>query len=86
MSARQRSGPFDEVARKWLALALRRKQHIIDIYESGRWKRYYTEAQLIDEMRASIHLCDIWAEIAGVAPSGGALDRVRVGASAAFDG
>jgi uncharacterized repeat protein (TIGR03809 family) len=68
MSARQGTGPYDSVARKWLALAERRKLYLVELYDSGRWKRYYTEAQLLDEMREVVRACDEWARLAGVVP------------------
>ena len=49
-----------EVTRKWLALAQRRKAHLVDLYESGRWRLYYTEAEFIDRLREAIHGVDRW--------------------------
>jgi uncharacterized repeat protein (TIGR03809 family) len=72
MSARQALGPYDSVARKWLALAERRKLHMIELYDSGRWRRYYTEAKLLAEMRGAIEACDAWARIVGVPPQAAA--------------
>jgi uncharacterized repeat protein (TIGR03809 family) len=72
MSARQQPGPYDSTARKWLDLAERRKAHFIEMYDSGRWKHYYSEAEMIAEMRATIIACDDWAKIVGIAPHAGA--------------
>jgi hypothetical protein len=49
MSARQ-NGPYDSIARKWLALAERRKAHLIELQQNGRWERYYSDVQLADEL------------------------------------
>lgn len=49
-----------EVIRKWLALAQRRKAHLVDLYESGRWRLYYTEAELINHLREAVHGVDRW--------------------------
>lgn len=68
MSARRQPGPYDSIARKWLDLAERRKAHFIDLYDSGRWKHYYSEAQMVDEMRAAIAAHDDWVKIVGAAP------------------
>ncbi len=67
MSARQ-AGPYDSVARKWLALAERRQAHFSELCSSGRWKHYYTQAELDDEMRKVNDVRDQWAKIAGLAP------------------
>ncbi|MGD0024430.1 MAG: hypothetical protein ABSC37_07360 [Xanthobacteraceae bacterium] len=71
MLARQ-AGPYDSVARKWLALAERRKAHLIELRESGRWKHYYTEAELDEELRGINLARDRFAKIVGVAPQAAA--------------
>ncbi len=65
MSARQ-PGPYDTVARKWLDLAERRLAHIIELRDSGRWKHYFTIAELHEQLRNSSLARDQWAKIAGV--------------------
>ena len=66
MSARQ-NGPYDSIARKWLALAERRKAHLIALRENGRSGRYYTDGQLADELDELDVACDRLAEIVGTA-------------------
>lgn len=63
MSARQPS-PYDTVARKWLALAERRKAHLIALRQSGRWRHYFTETQLADELHQVNLSCDRFAKVA----------------------
>jgi len=65
MSARQ-TGPYDNVARKWLALAERRRAHVIDLRESGRWRHYYTPEEFLDVLREAISSRDAWARLAGL--------------------
>jgi len=67
MSERQ-AGPYDNLARKWLALAERRQAHFIELCDSGRWKHYFTPAQLRDEMEKVAFARQQWARIAGVEP------------------
>jgi hypothetical protein len=67
MSARQ-PGPYDSVARKWLALAERRQAHFSELGASGRWRHYFTEAELDQEIRQAKLLRDRWARIAGLLP------------------
>jgi uncharacterized repeat protein (TIGR03809 family) len=71
----QQTGPYDAVARGWLSLAERRKAHLIDLFETGRWRHYFTEAELLSELRAVNMACDRFADVAGI--------PVRVMASAA---
>jgi hypothetical protein len=45
---------LDEVAQKWRALAERRRAHFVELYHTGRWKRYYSEEQFLLKMREAI--------------------------------
>jgi hypothetical protein len=65
MSARQQ-GPYDTLARKWLALAERRQAHLIELRESGRWKRYFTASELDQELREVNLACNRFARVAGL--------------------
>ena len=65
MSERQ-TGPYDSIARKWLALAERRYAHFIELSDSGRWRHYFTRAGFDLELRRAALLRDQWATIAGV--------------------
>jgi hypothetical protein len=64
MLARQ-PGPYENVARKWLALAERRKVHVFELRDSGRWRHYYTWEQLLDAVREAVNSRDEWARLAG---------------------
>jgi hypothetical protein len=68
MSARQ-LGPYDGVARKWLALAERRHAHLIELRSSGRWKHYFTESELDTQLRELNLACDRFAKVAGGEPA-----------------
>ena len=65
MSERQQS-PYDSIARSWLALVERRQRNFIELCTTGRWRHYYTRAQLIDEVRKVLYLRAEWARLAGV--------------------
>jgi DNA-binding transcriptional ArsR family regulator len=67
MSARQQ-GPYDTIARKWLALAERRRAHLIELRDSGRWKRYYRIGDVADELLVLERACRRFAEVAGREP------------------
>ena len=58
-------GPWPSpLLRSLRALAERRRDHHLELYKSGRWKRYYTEQQFIAEMRNAIAQAQRWANIA----------------------
>jgi hypothetical protein len=65
MSARQ-NGPYDGVACKWHALAERRRAHVVELRDSGRWKHYYTWEELLAALRDAATIRDEWARIAGL--------------------
>jgi uncharacterized repeat protein (TIGR03809 family) len=65
VSARQKS-PYDSIARRWLALVERREQHFADLSQSGRWRRYYTQTEFLNEMRKVLQVRNQWAALAGV--------------------
>ena len=58
--------PFamDQAALKWRNLAERRQAHFIELYESGRWKHYYTDQEFIARLREAAAAVSRWAEIA----------------------
>lgn len=54
----------NEVARKWHDLAVRRRDHLADLYHSGRWRRYFTEQNFLALMRDTVRSVESWAAIA----------------------
>jgi uncharacterized repeat protein (TIGR03809 family) len=60
--------------RKWLALAYRRKAHLIDLYQSGRWRLYYTEAEFVSRVREAVGEIDRWSATEQAAASAEASD------------
>jgi uncharacterized repeat protein (TIGR03809 family) len=48
-------------ARKWHALAERRRNHLAELYQSGAWHRYFTEDTLRSRMREAVGEVDRWS-------------------------
>ena len=74
-----------EVARKWRVLAEQRRAHFVELYHSGRWKRYYGEEQFVLRLREAIRVSERWAEIAPWEPpanmeAAGEVEPVRTAA------
>jgi len=65
MSERQ-PRPYDSVSRRWLALAERRRAHVIELRESCRWQHYYTPEEFLDALREAVRSRDEWARLAGL--------------------
>jgi uncharacterized repeat protein (TIGR03809 family) len=53
-----------EIARKWQELAERRRANLIDLYDTGRWRHYYSEGDFVSRMREAIGLSEEWARLA----------------------
>jgi uncharacterized repeat protein (TIGR03809 family) len=64
MSDRQFHRPYDKLAQQWRDLAERRRDHIIELYDSGRWKHYYTEQELVAAMREANEALETWSTLA----------------------
>jgi len=67
MSARQ-AGPYDSIARKWLALAERRRVFLMALRDGGRWQdfHYSSEAEVEAQLREIDLACERFASIAGL--------------------
>ena len=49
-----------ELSARWCALAERRLEYLTDLFESGRWSRYYTERSLLENIREAKNAVKIW--------------------------
>jgi uncharacterized repeat protein (TIGR03809 family) len=55
---------MDAIAQKWRKFAELRREHYLELYRSGRWSEFYTEAQFIALVREVQVGVDRWAELA----------------------
>jgi uncharacterized repeat protein (TIGR03809 family) len=78
MSARSPAHALEAVAQKWRALAERRRAHFLELYDSGRWKRYYSETQFLYRLREAIRLSERWIEIAPPTAGESTSDRTQL--------
>jgi hypothetical protein len=58
------SGNLEPVSLKWRNLIERRRAHFIDLYLTGRWKRYYAEEEFLAIFLETMNIADRWVEIA----------------------
>ena len=49
-----------ELAARWCALAERRLAHLTELFESGRWRRYYTDQALLNDIRNAKAAVQTW--------------------------
>ncbi|MFD2182035.1 TIGR03809 family protein [Rhodoplanes azumiensis] len=47
-------------SRKGLDLAERRRAHLVDLYKSGRWRRYFDEQEFLARTREAIREVEFW--------------------------
>ena len=52
-----------EAVRRWHALAERRRNHVVDLYRSERWRRYYSEDAFRILMRDVIQNAETWSKV-----------------------
>ena len=64
MQAQSRTFPAAQIAQRWYDLANRRRSHFIELYETGRWKLYYTETEFIQRMREVCQAAERWEKLA----------------------
>jgi uncharacterized repeat protein (TIGR03809 family) len=52
-----------ELSRKWHALAERRRAYFVELYRSGRWRRYYTEEAFHAHLKDVMQGVDAWTKV-----------------------
>ena len=51
-------------ARKWHALAERRRKHLAELYDNGQWKRYFSEEAFRSHIRDAVREAEHWSVMA----------------------
>ena len=65
---------LNRITNQWRDLAERRLQYYTELYQSGRWQRYYSEEQFAQIMRDVVKAVTTWRKLAGRQPE--AADKV----------
>jgi hypothetical protein len=55
----------DEFARKWHALAQRRRKHLAELHQGGTWHRHFSEERLRAHMREATREVEQWSAVLG---------------------
>jgi uncharacterized repeat protein (TIGR03809 family) len=69
------------LARRWQALAVRRREHFADLHSSGRWRKYYREQDFLTQMSETARMTDAWDRVIRPVPAPAISGALR---SAAF--
>jgi len=59
-----RCAHLDAVSHKWHLLADRRLRDLVELYNSGRWNRYFSAEAFLFHMEQAVALSARWAVIA----------------------
>lgn len=70
MSDPHRYGIPPELLKKWLALAERRRDAFAEMYDSGRWRHYFSEGELVLRTRQAVDLVETWTNLSASRHSG----------------
>ena len=60
---------LDQIAQRWAQLAEQRRVAFTELYESGNWKKYYTEDEIRLRMWEVAKHAERWNEIAASSPN-----------------
>ena len=60
MTQRTDEAPRREVIARWCALAEQRLNYLTEMFESGRWRRYYTEVAFLENIREAKLAVETW--------------------------
>lgn len=55
---------YAELIEKWRSLAARRKAYFVQLYESGRWRLYYSQEAFVVAMREVVAVAQAWEDLA----------------------
>jgi uncharacterized repeat protein (TIGR03809 family) len=60
MTHRTDEPPRREVIARWCTLAEQRLNYLTEMFESGRWRRYYTEVAFLENIKEAKFAVDTW--------------------------
>ena len=76
MTHRHDAAQGRHIAARWCALAEQRLEHLTEMFETGRWRRYYSEIAFLENIQEAKRALQTWRSLAAgedvpaLAPSG----------------
>ncbi|MGY4478016.1 TIGR03809 family protein [Bradyrhizobium sp. USDA 3364] len=52
-----------EIVARWCNLAEQRLEHLTELFETGRWRRYHSEQAFLENIREARAAVEIWREL-----------------------
>src|ERR1700704_3533349 len=53
-----------EILERWCALAEQRLDHLTELFETGRWRRYHTQLSFLENIQEAKRRGEIWRRLA----------------------
>src|SRR6195952_551338 len=53
-----------EILNRWCALAEQRLDHLTELFETGRWRRYHTESSFLENIQEAKSAVETWRRLA----------------------
>jgi uncharacterized repeat protein (TIGR03809 family) len=78
--AGQRAVESRDVAARWCALAEQRLEHLSEMFETGRWRRYHSELAFLENIQEAKRAVQTWRAIA----TGGDVAAAAASVTSAF--
>ncbi len=63
MTHRTDAARGQEIVARWCNLAEQRLEHLTELFETGRWRRYHSEQDFLENIREARAAVDIWREL-----------------------
>jgi uncharacterized repeat protein (TIGR03809 family) len=63
MTHRQDVAYGRDIALRWCALAEQRLQHLTELFESGRWRRFHSERAFLENIQEAKRAVQVWRDL-----------------------
>jgi uncharacterized repeat protein (TIGR03809 family) len=63
MTHRTNEAPHREVIARWCTLAEQRLDYLTEMFESGRWRRFYTETAFLENIKEAKFAVETWRSL-----------------------
>src|ERR1700755_1344153 len=63
MTHRTNEAPRREVIARWCTLAEQRLNYLTEMFESGRWRRFYTEVAFLENIKEAKSAVETWRSL-----------------------
>ncbi|MHB8266972.1 TIGR03809 family protein [Bradyrhizobium sp.] len=64
MAQRVDAARGQEILNRWCALAEQRLEHLTELFETGRWRRYHSELSFLENIQEAKNAVETWRSLA----------------------